>query len=207
LLKDLFETDDLSSLNEKHDELFKVSADSKTSFHNKFYDKYRSGWPEMEEMYESFVKGVCERSGEFGWDILYQKFPTFRVHIPDNVAVGAFHKDADFNHPKGEINFIIPCTISDGNASVWVESAPGVEDFEPIHLTVGGLIQFNGNELTHGNKVNDTGRTRVSMDFRVLPYSQYDETNEGTSMTKATKFKEGEYYKRMTLYNDIKQDF
>ena len=51
VMQDLFETNDLSSLNEYHKELFKVSADSQTSFHTKFYDKYRSGWKEMEDLY------------------------------------------------------------------------------------------------------------------------------------------------------------
>lgn len=197
LLCDLFKTDDLSLLNETHEELFKISHDSCTSFHDAFYNKYRIGWVEMEELYLSFVTMVCQSLGYT--DVLYQKFPTFRVHIPNNVAVGAFHKDGEFNHPKGEINFIIPCTNSVDTASVWVESEPNKADFKPMPLIVGQLIKFNGNELTHGNKVNETELTRVSMDFRILPYKMYDENNSGTSMTKATKFKEGEYYKRLTL--------
>lgn len=197
LIEELLHTDDLSSLDEKHEELFKVSHDSCTSFHDAFYNRYREGWEEMEALYLSFVTYVCQ-SLEYS-DVLYQRFPTFRVHIPKNVAVGAFHKDGEFNHPKGEINFIIPCTNSKDTASVWVESEPDKADFKPMPLVVGQLIKFNGNELTHGNKINETGLTRVSMDFRILPYKMYDENNSGTSMTKATKFKEGEYYKRLTL--------
>jgi len=206
LFKDLFETEDLESLNEHHEGLFQVSDDSKTSFHTKFYDKYRDGWTEMQNLYDAFVKHICIKQGDFGDDILYQKFPTVRFHIPGNVAVGAFHKDADFNHPQGEVNFIIPITNSDGNASVWVETEVDSEVFEPMHLVVGGLIEFNGNKLTHGNKVNDTGKTRVSMDFRILPYSEYVPNEENTSMTKGTKFKEGEYYNRLKLTDEILED-
>lgn len=198
LIEELLHTDDLSSLDEKHEELFKVSHDSCTSFHDAFYNRYREGWKEMEEMYLQFVTMVCKT--HLGANIfLYQKFPTFRVHLNENVAVGAFHKDSEFNHPKGEINFVIPLTNSDGNASIWVESVPNKADFEPMAMRVGNLIKFDGNNLTHGNKVNDTKKTRVSMDFRILPYYMYDEHNDATSMTKSTKFKEGEYYKKLIV--------
>lgn len=170
-----------------------MSADSSTSFHKKFYDAYRAGWPEMVAGYESFIKDVV--SPYQYEDFLFQKFPTFRVHLRNNLAVGAFHTDAEFGHPVGEMNWIIPLTNSDGNASVWVESEPNKGDFEPMTLRVGNLIQFNGNKLTHGNKVNDTGKARVSMDFRTLPASFYLES-EQVSITLGMKFREGAYYKR-----------
>lgn len=47
--------------------------------------------------------------------VVYQKRPTFRVHLPNNTAVPSdvggspdkpgLHYDAQFNHPTGEINF------------------------------------------------------------------------------------------------------
>src|SRR6266550_8221295 len=95
VVRSLFDGQALEDLHEKHDELFKVSADSKTMFHQKFYDKYRAGWPEMLVLYRSFV-GEVARTIEFSSPILYQKFPTFRVHLRGNVAVGAFHNDASF---------------------------------------------------------------------------------------------------------------
>lgn len=193
VIKDLFETDRLEDLHEEHKELFKVSADSITSFHNKFYDKYREGWVEMESLYEIFIEEII--APLYGEDFLYQKFPTFRVHLKGNLAVGAFHNDAEFGHPFGEMNYIIPITDSNNTASVWVESEPGKKDFFPIPLQVGQLVQFNGNQLTHGNKVNSEKGTRVSMDFRILPFSEYDEQNDSESPTKKTKFKVGEYYK------------
>lgn len=56
--------------------------------------------------------------------IIYQKKPTFRVHLPNNVgnayngtslvltslAVGKKHRDYDYFHPPGEINFWLPFT-------------------------------------------------------------------------------------------------
>lgn len=181
---------------ERYDKLFEIGKDSSTVYHQKFYDKYREGWPELEEIYEKFIKEfVCR---QFDEDFLYQKWPTFRVMLPDNVAVGAFHNDAEFGHPDGEVNFVIPLTDSDGTASIWVESYPGKKDFEPMKLRIGNLLMFDGNHLTHGNKVNLTGKTRVSMDFRILPISKYHEDQAKESITKKTKFVEGEYFKRFT---------
>jgi hypothetical protein len=33
-------------------------------------------------------------------NFLYQRIPTFRVQLPDNEAVGEFHRDSDYNPPK-----------------------------------------------------------------------------------------------------------
>lgn len=194
LIQELFETKNLKSMNEHHVKVFEVGMDSITSFHNRFYNKYRSGWPEMETLYKGFIADIV--SPLFKEDFLYQSFPTFRVHLANNVAVGAFHTDAEFGHPAGEVNFIIPITKSDSTASVWVETNKGSEDYRAIPLAPGRLVVFNGNELRHGNKINLTGKTRVSMDFRALPISKYDENNAAESITQKTKFKEGAYYTR-----------
>lgn len=178
----------------RHDKLFEIGKDSNTELHSIFYDKLRSGWPKFEKLYEKFIGEVV--SPLLNEDFLYQRLPTVRFHIPANVAVGAFHTDAEFNHPAGEINFIIPLTNSDDTACPWVESEPGKNDFEAIPLRVNQLVQFNGNILRHGNKANDTKFTRVSMDFRILPISKYDENVIGESITTKTKFREGEYFKR-----------
>lgn len=201
VVKDLFNGVDLHFLHtqttEEYKEQFEVGKDSSTVFHKQFYDKFRSGWPEMQDLYDRFVKDIINMIFEGQDDVLYQSFPTFRVHLPKNVAVGAFHNDAEFGHPAGEINCIIPLTNSDGTASVWVESESGKKDFQPIPLNEGQLIIFNGNTLTHGNKMNLTDQTRVSMDFRLLQALKYDESNLSESITQKTKFKEGAYYKRV----------
>lgn len=202
-IRKLFQTIDLSELHllldKQYSETFKIGADSCTILHDKFYNKYKEGWGEMENVYERFIRDVI--AFYFDEDFLYQSFPTFRVHIPNNVAVGAFHADGDFGHPDGEVNFIIPLTNSDNTASVWVESEPKKEDFIAIKMRTGELIRFNGNKLTHGNKINETGKSRVSMDFRVLPLSKYSEDEILESKTTHKKYKEGDYYKRYTSGN------
>lgn len=192
LVSEVFCISDLSAIDEVHEELFKIGADSKTTYHNRFYNRYREGWVEMEILYDNFIEHVI--SPQINEDFLYQKFPTVRVHLKGNVAVGAFHNDAEFGHPKGEINYIIPLTDADLTASVWIESVPGRNDFKAAKMIIGEIIKFNGNELRHGNYVNETGKTRVSMDFRILPISKYDENNNSESKTMNTKYKDGEYY-------------
>ncbi len=180
----------------KYPELFEVGKDSSTIFHEAFYNKYRSGWHELGILYDAFIRYIIAPT--ISEDFLYQKFPTFRVHLPGNVAVGRFHTDAEFGHPEGELNFIIPLTKSEGTGSIWLESESGKADFESIPLEPGNLVSFNGNQLTHGNKVNETGKTRVSMDFRILPLSKYNESGTAESITTKTKFQEGQYYNRFT---------
>lgn len=184
---------------EEYSKLFEIGKDSSTVFHQKFYDRYRAGWGKLEKLYELVIKEVAVEQQE---DFLYQKFPTFRVHLPNNVAVGAFHRDADFGHPAGEMNFVIPLTDAFDSDSIWVESEEWKEDFTPMMLVVGDLIEFNGNRLKHGNYVNKTGKTRVSMDFRILPISKYDDNSAGESITRKTKFVDGEYYKRFVNNNE-----
>lgn len=192
-----FHLEDLHLVAKKdYPELFKIGQDSSTEFHAKVYDRLREGWPKFEKLYLELIGWVV--APLFDDDFLFQKQPTIRFHIPGNVAVGDFHTDAEFNHPSGEINFIIPLTNSDGTACPYVESEPGQQDFEPIPLRVGQLIRFNGNELRHGNKINETSATRVSMDFRILPISKYNPEGTGESITKKTRFVEGEYYNRYT---------
>ncbi len=58
----------------------------------------------------------------------------------------------------------------------------------------GNIIQWDGSNLTHGNKINKTGKARVSIDFRVIKYSNYKPSEHGSINTK-TKFQIGGYYK------------
>jgi ectoine hydroxylase-related dioxygenase (phytanoyl-CoA dioxygenase family) len=130
-------------------------------------------------------------------DIIYQKWPTFRVHLPNNLAVGAWHTDAEFNHPEGEINFILPITRMFESNTVITESEPGLRDFKQVELEPGELFVFNGNKCMHGNLPNKTGSTRISLDFRVLKKSDYSSEKNKSSITTNTKFVVGEYYERL----------
>ena len=132
----------------------------------------------------------------FGKSFVYQAFPSFRVHIPNDQAIHKWHHDSDehHNHPDWEINFQVALTKMWDSNAMWLESVPGLGDFKPVEMEVGDYTIFYGNKCAHGNKENKTGKTRVSMDFRVLPYDKYDESSAKNSATAGTKFVIGHYY-------------
>ena len=44
-------------------------------------------------------------------------------------------------------------------------------------MNYGEILKFDGANLLHGNKINKTGKSRISFDFRVLKKSDYDKDN------------------------------
>ena len=100
-------------------------------------------------------------------------------NVTNNVAVVKKHYDSDdeHRHPKGEINFIIALTDMYDSNSIWYESYPRLGDFKAMDLKAGDVLCFNGNLCEHYNKINKTGKTRVSMDFRILPSNYVNEIN------------------------------
>ena len=172
-----------------------MSNNSDTVLHDRFYDNIRNN-NDIIEIYDRIVEEVV--SPILGEDFIYQKMPTLRVHFVNNWATPEFHVDTPegYNHPHGENNFILPLTTCKGTNSVWVESEPNKGDFSPVEVSYGELFQFNGGELRHGNKINTTEQTRVSLDFRVLPISRYDENYAKKSATTGKTFTVGSYYKK-----------
>ena len=172
------------------------SNETKTHFHSVFYGALNSvdGAP-IKEVYYRFIESIIEPI--FRRPFLYQSFPSFRVHIPNDQAVHKWHYDSDedHRHPEWEINFQIALTKMWGSNAMWLESIPDLGDFKPIEMEVGEFCIFNGNKCMHGNKLNKTRQTRVSMDFRVLPYEKYNESECLESVTANRKFVKGDYYK------------
>mgnify|MGYP003628142235 FL=1 len=169
--------------------------ETRTDFHSTFYGALNSDkGDDVKAVYEAFIKNVV--APMFGRSFVYQAFPSFRVHIPNDQAIHKWHHDSDenHNHPDWEINFQVALTKMWDSNAMWLESVPGLGDFKPVEMEVGDYTIFYGNKCTHGNKENKTGKTRVSMDFRVLPYDKYDESGAKNSATAGTKFVIGHYY-------------
>ena len=61
-------------------------------------------------------------------------------------------------------------------------------------MKYGEFYSFYGNKLKHYNKTNDTGDSRVSIDFRIIPKSYYEEKNENKSLHGKRPFLIGGYY-------------
>ena len=132
--------------------------------------------------------------------VVYQSPPTIRVSMPSRAPTIQPHCDSQYpRHQNSEINFWVPVTRAFGNNTLHVESSPGAEDYHPIDMDVGQFLRFNGYNCRHYTHPNDTGHTRVSFDFRVVPTSLYKEyVSEGATGRKRDKGKIGDYMTERT---------
>lgn len=63
--------------------------------------------------------------------------------------------------------------------------------FENLILKTNEFFQGYFNKIRHCNRINETERTRISFDIRVIPYSKYQ---ANLDYFKGTKFELGKYY-------------
>ena len=168
------------------------SPDQRTKLHKMFY-KNMDLDPSFKNLYDFFIESfVNDLLG--GKNFLYQTFPTLRIHQPENIAVFAFHKDKDYNHNHKEINFFLPVTRAFQTNTFWAESSEDKGDFSPVESDYGGLVMWDGANLKHGSKANETDITRVSFDFRIIYEEDYLSQQMLSSHSRGKKFCEGEYF-------------
>ena len=160
-------------------------TDQTSPWHPRFY----AGFDAWRDTFEAFVRAVVAPT--MHEPFAYQAVPTFRVQLPGNTAVGEWHTDATYGHPDGELSHWLPLTAAHDSASVWITGDDGrrqAPDTGP-----GQVIVFDAVNRVHGNLVNETGRTRVSFDFRTLPVRLLPERPKRTEHTKLP-FALGGYY-------------
>lgn len=177
-------------------DVFTLSNDQSSDFHKKFYKSCDKDG-KFDDLYNLFIR---EHVSNYFDDenLVYQKRPTFRIHYNNNLAVGEFHRDSNYNHPIEEVNFFLPVTDCWGTNTIWIESKDAKADYSPVSLKYGQIFVFNGGMLTHGNKINKTGSSRVSFDFRCLKSEDYIESSsEGESEKTKMRFIVGDYYDRL----------
>lgn len=181
-----------------------IGNDCDTEFHNKFYKCLNNNWHEIKDEYSKYINNVILPFIGLN-EVLVQTFPSFRVQLPNNVAININHYDSDSSHqhPTGEINFIYALTDMYETNTVNVEKMPRLDEYDPVLLKAGETICFNGNKCKHHNKINMTGKTRVSWDFRVLPLNYYNQANIGVSASTNKKYIEGSYYTRYKINETI----
>ena len=131
--------------------------------------------------------------------------PNLRISFPNLTAIGkhkhdnddviGIHKDSDFGHHEDEINFIIPITDMFETNSLYYEpcihSNVSTDDFLNLKLNTNEYFIGKFNKLLHFNKINKTGYTRMSLDFRIIPYENY---MKNINYFENTKFELGKYY-------------
>jgi len=193
-LEKTFQVNELANLNEVID-VFTRENDQSTKWHRLYYEWARTN--EFIDLYDKFILNVIKPL--YNEQIVYQSIPTFRIAYPNNIAVGEFHKDKyyrnlDWAVAVQEDNFFLPFTDAYDTNTIWVESAEDKGDYQPMQCEYGQCIQWDGCNLMHGNKINKTSTTRISVDFRIIRYSNYIPSNDGSINTK-TPFKIGGYYK------------
>jgi len=181
-----------SNLEELHHlqqyEVLDREHDQSTVWHKKYYEQF----DEFNILYVDFVKNYLKPL--LGIDkLVYQKIPTFRVHLVGNLAVGEWHKDRTYNHGSTEVNFWMPFTHAYGNNTIWTESKEDLADYKPYEVKPGEIFVFNGANLNHGNKLNDTSSCRLSVDFRIVDFKQFKPSDRG-SINLNTRFDIGGYF-------------
>ena len=175
--------------------------DTATDFHKIYYKS--PYYNEIIDIYNKFIQN-CILPLFKDTTLIVQKEPSFRIHLPNNTALGkrsdqgddvriGLHCDSWYNHPKEEINFILTITGQEDTNSCYIETQPKSNIFFPLKIQKGEFISFYGNKCLHYNMLNTTGKTRISLDFRVIPGSIYKDSLD-KAIHSNRKFIVGEYY-------------
>lgn len=182
--------EDLSQLHQKFSEepLVTRETDSKTVIHRRYYENI--GNTDFYNQYQHFVHNVV--SNVIDGSLIVQRVPSFRVHLPNNKAVGEYHHDSDFGHQPGAINFWIPLTDAHDSNTIHVGSAESGGP-KPVNVKYGEALAFDAINSLHGNEINRTGQTRISFDFRVVPERDYVESSQ-VSINTMARLALGDYY-------------
>jgi len=198
MIEDMVEQPNLEDLH-KHqnsNELLKLETEQATPFHKLYYSKVRDH--KFFSVYKSFIKKIIKPLFD-DEEIVYQKIPTFRTQFVNNIGVGKWHRDKDYSHPSYESNFFLPVTDAYDTNTVWAESEVDKKDYSPITIKYGQCVMWDGANLRHGNKINETDITRVSFDFRCMKLSDYNKTErtEKQSIVTNMSLVIGQYYEVM----------
>ena len=197
-IEKMFGTDQLERIHEIEDcdfGILDMETDQTTNLHKKFYEKVEN--TNFLNDYKKFLKDVI--LPHFNEDLLYQKIPTFRIQVPNNISVAEFHNDKSYSHSPDEVNIFLPITEAKETYTIWSESQENLGDYSPMNAEYGEYYIWDGANLKHGNKINESNISRFSVDFRVLPYSKYDENNMQETITTKIKLKLGSYFDLMEV--------
>ena len=197
-IEKMFGTNQLERIHEIEDcdfGILDMETDQTTYLHKKFYDKVEQ--TNFLDDYKKFLKDVI--LPHFNEDLLYQKIPTFRIQVPDNISVAEFHNDKSYSHSPDEVNIFLPITEAKETYTIWSESQENLGDYSPMNAEYGEYYIWDGANLKHGNKINESNISRFSVDFRVLPFSKYDENNMQETITTKIKLKLGSYFELMEV--------
>lgn len=183
-----------------------IGKDDRNSIFIKDFHHYVDHDFRFHTIYHEFMKTFIIQLFPNEKSLVIQKTPNLRISFPNTTAIGRHEKDmnnevigahcdSDFGHHFTEMNFIIPITEMFESNSIYyepyIDSKLPFTDFMNLRLQTDQLFMGKLNKLIHYNKINTTGVTRLSLDFRVIPHSLYI-TFESDFQN--TKFELGKHY-------------
>jgi hypothetical protein len=177
-IRKVLEVDDLENL-EVAKQVTTREDDQRTVYHARFYDNLDLVLPLYRQLLATLL-------GDRLSEVYYQRVPTFRVHLRGSLAVGTWHRDRDFGHDPAEVNYWTPMTRAYDTNTVWI-------DEKPVTAGYGDVVTFDGANLLHGNKVNESPTSRVSFDFRTIARSAY-KPSDRASISAGIPFLLGQYW-------------
>lgn len=121
--------------------------------------------PHLEVKLRETVDGGARPPTRF----VYQYPPTLRIQPGPSESFKRPHRDAEYGHQVGEVNFWMPLTNYSEmtRTTLWVESSPNLGDYKPLDIDYGSIAMFHGTLCRHSVPANASLFTRVSMDFRI----------------------------------------
>lgn len=182
-------------------------TDRKSVFVKDFYRFIDTDYTFLAE-YINFIKYVIKPLFKLEDKLVVQKTPNIRFHLPGCSNIGkretdqsediiGLHYDGEFGHPAEELNIVLPITEMFDSNSIYYEPYPNsmtdVYSYQSMNMTKNKFFMGYLNKCNHYNKINNTTQTRVSLDFRIIPYSQFKKS-ENISATSNVKFDIGNYY-------------
>jgi ectoine hydroxylase-related dioxygenase (phytanoyl-CoA dioxygenase family) len=90
----------------------------------------------------------------------------------------------------------MPFVHTNQSNTIWMESKEDAGDYRPYEVKYGEILVFNGANLMHGNKPNDSQETRVSVDFRLIDPNKFVPNQKG-SINMKSKFDIGGYFEKL----------
>ena len=187
-----------------HKHLHEWMKDRDSIFVKQFHT-YVDKYTRFNETYYSFIRKNILPLFPNETKLAIQKTPNIRFSLPNNAAIGfdpkdpeniiGLHCDGNFGHHYTETNFIIPITRMFESNSIYYEpylnSNIHPTQFESLSIETTQFAQAYFNKILHCNKMNQTNKTRISFDIRVIPYTKYQ---EHLADFHGTKFELGKYY-------------
>ena len=186
--------------------------------HQRFYLAIKSD-NNFQKLYEDMCSAICRVIFPGEAFVVLQQMPNIRFHMPGTVVVPP-HTDMDeceegmrTAHPEFEQNFLVTITPAFDSNAMYLESSPGKRDFETVEMKPNMLLHFHGNKCVHGNNINETDNSRVSIDFRaisirhMLAYKNLGiiSNTRDNPYRSRMELKVGGYYKLLNLGENILQ--